>query len=106
MRTSSEPNKIYIVRKVLMRAIQKCTFIEFEPMCQRLRAFMSRFTMTNHQIWSCHVTLATDLENFYFSPNSTLNFRKIYQIWGKLAKEQKVTGKKTKLGVKNTPQCL
>ena len=26
MRTSAEPNKIYIVRKVLMRAIQKCTF--------------------------------------------------------------------------------
>ena len=24
MRTSKEPNKIYIVRKVLMRAIQKC----------------------------------------------------------------------------------
>ena len=31
---------------------------------------------------------------FYFSPNSILNFRKSYQIWGKLAQEQKVTGKK------------
>ena len=26
MRTSAEPNKIYIVGKVLMRAIQKCNF--------------------------------------------------------------------------------
>ena len=38
MRTSAEPNKIYIVRKVLMRAI---IFIEFEPLCQMLWAFMS-----------------------------------------------------------------
>ena len=26
---------------------------------------------------------------FYFLPNSILNFRKSYQIWGKLAQEQK-----------------
>ena len=26
MRTSAKPNKLYIIRKVLMRAIQKCTF--------------------------------------------------------------------------------
>ena len=26
MRTSAEPNKMYIVGKVLMRAIQKCNF--------------------------------------------------------------------------------
>ena len=38
MRTSAEPNKIYIVGKVLMRAIQKVTFIEFEPLCQKLCA--------------------------------------------------------------------
>ena len=41
MRTSSEPNKIYIIRKVLMRAIKNVTFIEFEPLCQKLWAFMS-----------------------------------------------------------------
>ena len=41
--------------------------------------------------------------NFYFSPNSTLNFRKNYQIWGKLAQEQKVTGKKQNLGWKTPP---
>ena len=53
-----------------------------------------KFTMTIHQIWSCHVTLASNFENFYFSPNSILNFWENYQIWGKLAQEQKVTGKK------------
>ena len=38
MRTSTEPNKIYIVLKVLMRAIQ---ITEFEPLCQKLWGFMS-----------------------------------------------------------------
>ena len=26
MRTSAKPNELYIIRKVLMRAIQNCTF--------------------------------------------------------------------------------
>ena len=34
---------------------------------------------------------------FYFSPDSVSNVRRSYQIWGKLAQEQKVTGK-NKLG--------
>ena len=46
---------------------------------------------------SCHVTLASNSENFSFSPNSVLNFRKRYQIWGKLAREQKLQAK-NKLG--------
>ena len=50
-----------------------------------------KFTITTHKIWTCHVTLAS---KFYLSPNSILNFRKSYQIWGKLAQEQKVTGKR------------
>ena len=54
-----------------------------------------KFTITTQQIWSCHVT--SDSENFYFSPNSILNFRKRYQIWGKLAQEQEVTGKKKQI---------
>ena len=41
MRTSAEPNKIYIDGKVLMRTIQNVIFIEFEPLCQMLWAFMS-----------------------------------------------------------------
>ena len=43
MRTSGKPNKLYIIRKVLMRAIQNKGFIEFEPPCQKLWAFMSNF---------------------------------------------------------------
>ena len=46
MRTSGEPNKISIARKVLTRAIQNVFFIEFEPLCQKLYAFMSN--LPNH----------------------------------------------------------
>ena len=60
-----------------------------------------KFTKTTHQIWSCHVTLASNSEHFYFSPNSILDFRKSYQLWGKLAQEQKVTGKKQIRGGKH-----
>ena len=70
-----------------------------------------KFTETAHQIWSCHMILASNSKNLYFSPNSISNCRKSYQIWGKLAQEQKVTGKKTNWGGgggvrKQTPWCL
>ena len=61
---------------------------------------MSSFTMTTHQIWSCHVALAANFENCYLSPNSMLSFRKSYQIWEKLAQEQRVTSKKQNSGWK------
>ena len=57
-------------------------------------AIYVKFTKSTNQIWSCHVTLASDTENFYFLPNSILNFRKSYQIWGNWLKNKKVTGKK------------
>ena len=57
-----------------------------------------KFTINTHQIWSCHVTLASNSDNFYFSPNSIFNFRKNYQIWGNLAQEQKSYRQKIKLG--------
>ena len=53
-----------------------------------------KFIKTTHQIWSCHVTLASNSKNFYLLANSILNSRKSYQIWGKLAQEQNVTCKK------------
>ena len=56
-----------------------------------------KFTMTTNQIWSCHGTLPSNSENFYFSPNSVLNFKK-------LAQEQKVTGRKQVGG--GNPPCL
>ena len=40
------------------------------------------------------MTLASKSENFYFSPNSILNFRKSYQIWGNKLRNKNVTGKK------------
>ena len=61
-----------------------------------------KFAKSTHQIWSFHVTLASISENFYFSPNSVLHFRETYQVWGKLAQEQKVTGKKP-IGVETPP---
>ena len=62
-----------------------------------------KFTMTTHQIWSCHVTLISNSEIFIFLPNSTLNFRNSYQIWGKLAQEQKGYRQKTNWEMENTP---
>ena len=64
-----------------------------------------KFIRTTHQIWSCHVTPASNSESFYFVPNSILNFRKSYQIWRKLAQEQKVTSK-NKLGGGKDPPVL
>ena len=75
------------------------TFLEFEQLRQKLWAFMSSFTMTTHQIWSCNVTLATNFENVWFSPNFMLNFRISYQIWRKLGQEQKSYSQNAKLGV-------
>ena len=66
---------------------------------------MSNFTMTTHRIWSCHVTLATNFENFYFLPKSILNFRKVTKFGGNWCKNKKGTGKKTKFGVENTPSA-
>ena len=43
MQTSAKPKKLYINRKVLMRAIQNCTFYEFEPLCKNLWTFLSNF---------------------------------------------------------------
>ena len=62
--------------------------------------------MITHQIWSCHMTLTANFENFYSWPNSALNFSKSHQIWGKLAQEQKVTGKKQNSGWKTPPVLI
>ena len=103
IRTSLEPNKIYIVQMFWWELSKNVTFIEFETLCQTLWAFMSNFTTTTHNIWSCHVTLAANFENFYFSPNSILDFRKSYpKFGGNWLKNKKVTCKK-KLGAEKHP---
>ena len=41
------------------RAVQNVLFIEFEPLCQKLWAFMSNLaslSMITHQIWTSHAT--------------------------------------------------
>ena len=59
----------------------------------------------NHspKIWSCHVILSSNSENFYFSPNSVLNFRKVTKFCENGLKNKKVTSKKQSGGgVENT----
>ena len=62
-----------------------------------------KFTKTTHQTWSCHVTLASNSENFYFSPNFVLNFRKVTKFGGNWLKNKKVTGKKQTAEWKTPP---
>ena len=61
------------------------------------------FSIKTHQIWSCHVILASHLENFYFRLF-------LYEILGKVTKfglnwlkNKKVTGKKQISGSKTPP---
>ena len=42
---------------------------------------------------------------FYLSHNSVLNFRKSYQIWGKLAQKRKRYRQKTNWGWKTPPSA-
>ena len=102
MRTSAEPNKIYIVGKVFTRAIQKCNFYWIWATVSEIMYIYVKFTMTTHQISSCHVTLASNSKNFYFSPNSILNFMEVTKFGGNWLKNKKVTGK-NKLGWKQSP---
>ena len=65
-----------------------------------------KFTKTTHQIWSCHVTLASNSENFYFLLNSILNFRKVTRFGGNWLKDKNVTGKKQIGGWKRPPVLI
>ena len=64
-----------------------------------------KFTKTTYQIWSCHVALASNSENFYFLLNSILDFMKSYQFWRKLAQEQKLYRQRTNWGWKRPPSA-
>ena len=58
-------------------------FIEFEPLCRKLWAFMSIFcifTIPALQIWSCHVTQEANFEKNLFFSNSAFNIGKSYKI--------------------------
>ena len=62
-----------------------CFFIEFEPLCQKLRAFLLNFgsfylIFPVHQIWSCKVTQDSNFEKSLFGPNSAFNIRESHKI--------------------------
>ena len=67
---------------------------------------MSSVIMTTRQIWSCHVSLAANFENFYFSPNSILNIREKLPNLGEIGSRTKSYRQKAKLGVENTTPPL
>ena len=66
-----------------------------------------KFTKTTHQIWSCHVTLASNFENVYLSPDSVLNFRNVTKFGVNWLKNKKLKAKNKLEGGKHpSPQCL
>ena len=85
-----------------MRAIQNAIFIEFEPLCKKLWTFMSILPKPLTKYGQCHVTLASNFENFYFLPNSVLNFRKVTKFEGNWPKNKRYK-QKTNWGMENTP---
>ena len=87
MRTSAEPSKIYIVRKVLMRAIQKCNFYWIWVLPWPL-------TKYGHVTWPW----LQISKIFIFFPNSILNFSKVTKFGENWLKNKKVTGKKQNSG--------
>ena len=82
MRASPEKTKYISFERFQWELSKNETYIEFEPLCQKLWEFISSFTMTTHQILSCRMTLAASFENLYFKPNSELNFRKVTKVRG------------------------
>ena len=101
MRTSAEPNKIYIVGKVLMRDIQKCNFLNlshcvksYGHLCEIYQNHSPNMVMSRHPGFK--------FRKFLFLTNSVLNFGKVIKFGGSWLKIKRVTGK-NKLGVENTP---
>ena len=81
--TSAKANKFYSIRKELIRVIQKCTFIKFEPLCQKLWAFLSNFGIF-YNAHSPNIVISRDprcrFRFFLFFPNSKFNIRKSHKI--------------------------
>ena len=63
------------------RASKRVLLIEFEPLCQKLWAFLSNFGSFYHahspNIRSCQMTQAANFENFLFCSNSKLILGKV-----------------------------
>ena len=110
MRTSEKPNKLYIIRKVLMRAIQKMYFLL--NLCHYVKSYghlcqiLAYFTMPALQIWPCHVTQKANFEKILPFPNSAFNIRKSSKISSRKALYFRSYQPKTSQGMKNTPVLL
>ena len=66
-----------------------------------------KFTITTHQIWPCHVTLASNSENFYFLPNSNIKFYEKFPDLGEIgSRTNKLQAKNKTQGGKHPPPVL
>ena len=86
-------------------------FIKFEPLRQKLSAFLSKLVF----IYNAHLSsmvMSNDQRSKFrfilFCPNSTFNNRKCHKISGGKALYFRSYQQKTSrgMGVENTPQCL
>ena len=78
MRTSAKPNKLYIIRKVLMRAIQKCTFYWiWATMAKAMGIYGQFWHFLLCPLQRCHLTQEVNVEKLYF-------FLILYLILGKV----------------------
>ena len=97
MRTSAEPNKIYIVGKVFMKAIQKCSFYLILATVSKVMGIYVKFTATNHQIWSRDLTPGFKFRRFLFLHNDYV-LGKVTKFGLNWLKNKKVVKAKNKLG--------
>ena len=83
LRISTKPNKLYVIRKVLIRAIKSVIFMEFEPLYQKLREFLPNIG-SFYNACSLNMVISRDprcnSENVLFCPNSAFNIRKRHKI--------------------------
>ena len=83
MWTSTKPSKLYIIQKVLMRAIQNVLLLNLSHYVKsygHLCQILAIFTMPSPQVWPGHVTQETNFEK-------KINFFLIlYLILGKVTK--------------------
>ena len=101
MRTSAKPNKLYTTRKVLMRAIQKCTFYLISATITNVMGIYVKFVILKDAC-SPNVAMSRDprskfrKKNFFL--NSAFNIRKGYKISSRKALYFRSYQLKTSLG--------
>ena len=88
MWTSAKPNKLYITRKVLMRAIQKCTFYWIWTTMSKVMGIYVKFWHF-YDAHSLNMAMSRDPRSKFrknlFLPNSAFNIRKSYKICSRKA---------------------